>query len=85
MFGLQRRRAHGCAVVGGQHINDAGGKARLFQNLVEEKRGVHGSRGRLPQHRIAHQGRGRREVALDGGEVEGRDGQHKAFERPYCI
>src|SRR5680860_837391 len=36
----------------------------------------------LPHHRVAHQGRGGRQVAPDRGEVERGDRVHEALERP---
>jgi hypothetical protein len=37
---------------------------------------------RLPDHGVAHQRRGGRQVAGDRGEVERRDGVDEALERP---
>ena len=53
-----------------------------MQELHQEVRGVGRGSGRLPDDRVPHQRRARRQVRADRGEVEGRDGEDEALERP---
>ena len=81
VLGRQRRVAHCCAVVGGQHVDYAGRQSRFLQNLVGKVRGVDGARGGFPEDGIAHEGRRGGQISLDGGKVEGRNCEHEAFQR----
>ncbi len=67
--------------VAGHEVDDPGREARR----LEQPQGVVGARdrggGRLPDHGVAHERGGGREVRPDGGEVERRDGVDEALER----
>ena len=63
-------------------VDDPVRQAGLLEDPHRVVRGEHRRRGGLPEHGIAHQ-RGRAgEVAADRGEVERRDGEDEALERP---
>ena len=63
-------------------VDHAGRQAGFLEQLHEEVRADGRGRGRLPDDGVAHQrGRGR-EVAGDRGEVERRDGEDEALQRP---
>lgn len=62
-------------------LDDAGRQTGLKQDLVEQPVGGHGGRGRFPDNNITHQCGSAREVAGDGGEVEGSDGIDETLER----
>ena len=63
-------------------VDHARRQARFDQELHQEVRGVGGGSGRLPDDRVPHQRRARRQVRADRGEVERRDGEDEALERP---
>ena len=63
-------------------VDDPVREAGLLEDAHRVVGGEHRRRGGLPEHGVAHE-RGRaREVAADRGEVERRDGEDEAFERP---
>ena len=63
-------------------VDHARRQAGLLEEVHEEVRGVAPRCGRLPDDRVAHQRGARREVAADRGEVERRDREDEALERP---
>ncbi len=63
-------------------VDHARRQARLLEELHQEVRGVRRGRGRLPDDGVAHQRRRGREVAADRREVERRDREDEALERP---
>ena len=66
----------------GHHVDDPVGQAGLPQNLHDEMGREHGVAGGLPHHGVAHHGRGRAQVSRDGREVERRDREDVALQRP---
>src|SRR5512133_1019955 len=81
VFARQGRVADlGAAAV--DEVDHAGRNAGLLEQLHCPVRRVGGGRGRLPEHDVAHQGRAGREVRADGREVERRDREDEALERP---
>ena len=75
--GVSDRRARSV-----DEVDHAGRQARFDQELHQEVRGVGRGSGRLPDDRVPHQRRARRQVRADRGEVERRDGEDEALERP---
>ncbi len=67
--------------VAGHHVDDARRETRLLEQQHEQVRGVLLRRRGLPHDGVAHQRRSGRQVAGDGGEVEGRDRVDEALER----
>ena len=66
--------------VAWEELNDIGGKAGFHEDLVDEVVGGDGGGGGFPNDDVAHQGGSGREVASDGGEVEGGDGVDETFQ-----
>ncbi len=64
----------------GDKVDDTSGQSCFHQYLHDEVAAVNRGSGRFPDHRVAHQRRGCGKVAGDGGEIEGRDGEDKAFQ-----
>ncbi len=63
-------------------VDDPVGEPGLLEDPHRVVRGQHRGRGRLPENGVAHE-RGRAgEVAADRREVERRDGEDEALERP---
>ena len=58
------------------------GSPGLLEHLHQAVGGENRGRRRLPDDGVAHHCRAGRQVAGDRGEVEGRDRQHEALERP---
>ena len=63
-------------------VDHARRQAGFLEELHQEVRGVRRRRRWLPDDRVAHQRRARREVPADRREVERRDGEDEALERP---
>ena len=78
---VQDDPAHEGAAAGDE-VDDPVGKPRLLVDLHQVVVGEHRGGGRLPHHRVAHEGRGSGQVRADGGEVEGRDGEDEALQGP---
>src|SRR5262245_52410806 len=66
----------------GDHVDDARWETSGFQQPHQEVRGELLGVGRLPDHDVAEQGWRRGQVPGDRGEVERRDREHEAFQRP---
>src|SRR4051812_41893383 len=78
---LERHGGHVDAVAR-QHVDHARWETGLLEQFHGQvRRELLGGR-RLPDHGVAHEGRRRRKVAGDRGEVERRDRVDEAFEGP---
>ena len=66
----------------GHHVDHAGRQAGLGEQRHQVVRRKLRCRCGLPDDDVAHHRRRGRQVARDRGEVERRDGQHEALERP---
>ena len=66
----------------GEEVDHAVRQAGLLEQAHHVVRREHRGRGRLPEHDVPHQRRRARQVAADRGEVERRDREHEALERP---
>ena len=62
-------------------VDHARRKPRRHEDLHEHLRAVALGIGALPHHGVAHEGAAGREIARDGREVEGSEGEDEAFER----
>ena len=62
-------------------VDDAWGQARRLEEPHDVVRAGDGCRRGLPHDGVAHERRGRREVAGDRGEVERREGKDEPFQR----
>jgi len=67
--------------VAGHEVDHPGGQTGGLEQAHRVMRGELLGRPGLPHHGGAYEGGRRREVAGDGGEVEGADGEHEALER----
>lgn len=76
---LQRRARH-LLRVPGHELDHPRGQPGFRQDGQRQVVGGHGEGGGLPQHHVAHQRGGPRQVGPDGGEVERGDGVHEALE-----
>ena len=63
-------------------VDDAGWQAGFLKQPHDVPGRVDGRRRRLPEHGAAGEGRRRGQVAADGREVEGRNGEYESLEGP---
>ena len=75
----QQRRGDGRAVARDE-IDDARRQSRSLEQPQRVVRTWNRRRGRLPDHCVAHQRRGDRQVGADRREIERRYGEHEAFQ-----
>ncbi len=68
--------------VAGDELDDTVGQTGFTEQLEHVPGADHRGHRGLPEHHVAHERRGGRQVAGDGREVERRDGEHEALERP---
>ncbi len=69
----------------GDEVDDPGGQAAPLQQLHIVVVGQGRGPGGLPHGHVAHDGRGRGQVAADGGEVEGGHGADEAVQGPVVL
>src|SRR2546426_10242368 len=81
-IGRGERRVADLGARARHHVDDARREPRRLQNVHDDVGGVHGRGGGLPDDRVAHDRRRRRQVAADRGKVERRDREDEALERP---
>ena len=77
----ERRVAH-LGARAEDEVDHAGRQARLLEQPHRVPGRQRLRRGRLPDDRVSHQRRRRRQVGADRGEVERADREHEALERP---
>jgi hypothetical protein len=80
-----RAREGGVADRGARPVDEVdhpGRKAGLLEHPHQVVRGEGGRARGLPEDRVPHERRARRQVRADGGEVERRDREDEALERP---
>jgi hypothetical protein len=81
-LGVIERRLGDRGRIAGDHVDHAVGQARGLEQPHQMIGREHRQLRRLPDHGVAHERRGRGQVARDRREVERRDREHEALERP---